>query len=43
MTTFIPVHVGLSDGQERKLKFAMDSRQAVSLRLKHENLVGGIN
>ena len=40
MTTFIPVHVGLSDGQERKLKSAMDSRQAVSLHLKPENLVG---
>ena len=40
MTTFIPVHVGLSNGQQKELKSAMDSGQAVSLRLKPENLVG---
>ena len=40
MTTFHPVHVGLFNGQLKKLKSAMDSGQAVSLCLKPENLVG---
>ena len=40
MTTFHPVHVGLSNGQQKKLKSAVDSRQAVSIRLKPENLDG---
>ena len=40
MTTFLPVDVGLSNGQLKKLKSAVSSGQAVSLRLKPENLVG---
>ena len=39
MTTFHPVNVGLSNGHRKKLQSAVDSGQAVSLRLKPENLV----
>ena len=40
MTTFHQVSVGLSNGQEKKLKSAVNSGLALSLRLKPENLVG---
>ena len=40
MTTFYPTNIGLSDGQLEKLNRAVSSNQAVSLRLKPENLTG---
>ena len=40
MTTFHPVSVGLSNGQEKKLQFAMRNGNAISIKLKPENLVG---
>ena len=40
MTTFHPVSVGLSNGQEKKLRSAMKNFHPISIKLKPENLVG---
>ena len=40
MSTFHPVNVGLSNGQEKKLQSAMKNFHPISLKIKPKNLVG---